>query len=63
MGMSWSVSKSSFETQGCGERVPGGEQKLPTDCSETWIDTETYQTMLAKELLFYDMQEDYSKSF
>ena len=61
--MNMRVSELQVETQGRGERVSRGEQKSPMDRSESRIDTEAYRTMLAKELLINDAQEDYGKYF
>jgi hypothetical protein len=61
--MSRRVSKSQFETQGRGERVVNGEQKVSKEPSEAQTYTEDYQTMLARELLINDIQEDYCKNY
>ncbi len=57
------VSKSKIETQGRGEDVSKGEQKLPKERSKSSIDTETYHAMLTRELLFDHFQEDFCKSY
>lgn len=57
------VSKSKIEAQGRGEHVSNGERKLPTEHTESRIDTKTYQAMLTRELLINHFQEDYCKSY
>ena len=61
--MNRSISEPPIEVQGSGECVSGSDQKRPTDRSELRTDTETYRTMLARELFVNDMQEDCCKSF
>jgi hypothetical protein len=57
------VSKSSFETQGRGEGVVKGEQRVSMEPSEARSFTEDYQAILARELLINDIQEDYCKNY
>jgi hypothetical protein len=57
------VSKSHFETHGREEPCDNGEQKFSMEPSEAQTVTEDYKTMLARELFFTDIQEDYCKYY
>ena len=61
--MSTRVSKIQIETQGRVKHVVPRERKTARQSADSRSYTETYQVLLAKELLLNDFQDSYCKHF
>jgi hypothetical protein len=57
------IRNSQSETHGRVEKNLNGEQKLASDANDSQLYVQAYQTILAKELLINDLNEQDPKYF